>query len=375
MTINRRQWLKQGTFATLGLGLSLRSIANEEGVTRDFGKEAGLINLGSNENPYGISPKAKEAILGMIVEANRYQFNVASLDSFKKDLASYYNVSADQVLVTPGSGEGLKLLAWYFNKGNIVVADPTFGVLPSTAKSIGTKVIEVPLTKEKVHDLPAMLSAVNSDTSLVYICNPANPTATIVKPDVLKSFCKEASKKAVVLIDEAYLDFLDAPDNESMIGLIESNSNVLVIKTFSKIHAMAGLRVGFTIGHPDLIKKLGSTYYRNSQIAISNLSLAAAMASLKDEGYRLQCKNKNEAARQYTMKSLKAMGYTLYPSYTNFIFFKLNNYKGDFADDMLNNKKIILRSNDYSDGKWCRVSVGTMEEMKEFCEVMKGIKS
>src|SRR5439155_4170660 len=118
------------------------------------------------------------------------------------------------------------------------------------------KVIEVPLTPDKVHDLPAMLAAIDNETQLVYICNPANPTATLLKPDALKNFCIEASKKAVVLIDEAYLDFPDAPDNESMIGLIEKNPNVLVIKTFSKIHAMAGLRIGFMIGHFSMISKL-----------------------------------------------------------------------------------------------------------------------
>ena len=370
MGLSRRQWIKQGSFAALGLGFSLRSIANEEGITRNFGKEAGLINLGSNENPYGISSKAKQAINNLINESNRYQFNVPSLQSFNQELAGYYKVSTDQLLVTAGSGAGLAMLARYFSNGNIVTATPTFGILPSTAKSIGTKVIEIPLTKEKVHDLSSLMNAINDKTSLVYICNPANPTATMLKPDALKNFCREASKKTTVLVDEAYLDFLDAPDNESMIGLIENNPRIIVIKTFSKIHGMAGLRVGFTIGHPDTIKKLNNSFYQRSQHDCSVLSLGAAKASLEDEEHRKMSKKKNEEAREYTFNELKKMDYTSYPSFTNFLFFKLNNYKGDFTSDMMK-KNILLRSSEYSDGKWCRVSVGTMDEMKTFISTLK----
>lgn len=375
MSTTRRQWLKQSSFAALGLGISLRSLANEEGLTRNFGNDAGFINLGANENPYGISSQAKEAIVNMISEANRYQFNVPSLGSFKKNLADHYHVNENQILVTAGSGEGLASLARHFNKGNIVTADITFGILPNTAKKIGSKVIEVPLTKDKVHDLPAMMAAINNETQLVYICNPANPTGTILKPDALKNFCIEASKKAVVLIDEAYLDFLDAPDNESIIGLIEKNPNVLVIKTFSKIHAMAGLRIGFTIGHPSLISKIQPNYFQNSQLAVSNLSLAAAMASLPDESHKAMSKVKNEAARKYTMDEMRKLDIAFIPSYTNFIFYPVKKYQGDYAADMLDKYKIILRSNKYRDGQWARVSVGTMEEMQQFCKVMKEIAS
>lgn len=367
---SRRQWLQQSSLALLGLGISFKSMGNEEGIERIAGVGNGLINLGSNENPYGISSKAKQAILDMMGETNRYPFNVASLESAKKTLGEYYKVGEDQVLITAGSGEGLAMLARHFNKGNIVTADITFGVLPNTAKKIGTKVIEVPLTKEKVHDLPAMMKAINSETQLVYICNPANPSATILKADELKRFCEEASKKTVVLIDEAYNDFLDNPDSQSMIGLIEKNPNLLVIKTFSKIHAMAGLRIGFVIGHPTLIKKLQPGYFQSSQLAVSVLSLNAAMASLNDEPHKLMSKQNNEAARKYTMDEMKKMGIQFIPSYTNFIFYPVKNYPGEYSTDMFDKHKIIMRSNKYSDGQWARVSIGTMDEMKQFIRVI-----
>jgi len=366
---SRRQWLQQTAFATLGLGISFRSMGNEEGLQRIISPSSGIINLGSNENPYGISAKAKQALLDMLGEANRYQFNVASLEPFKKTIGDYYKVGDNQVLVTAGSGEGLALLARHFSKGNIVAADITFGVLPNTAKKIGTKVIEVPLTKDKVHDLPAMLKAITNETQLVYICNPANPSSTILESSALKSFCEEASKKTVVLIDEAYNEFMDNGSSQSMLNIIDKNPNVLVIKTFSKIHAMAGLRIGFIIGHASLISKIQPNYFQSSSMCISNLAMAAAMASLNDEEHKLMSKQKNDAAKKYTIDELKKLGIDPMPSYTNFIFFPIKKYKGNYAEDMFDKHKVILRSNQYADGQWARVSIGTMDEMKKYIEI------
>lgn len=369
-TVNRRDWLRYNSLAAIGMGIGFRSMANEEGITRSFGAPEGLINLGSNENPYGISPKAKEALLGMLSESNRYQFNVPSLQSFTGEIAKYCNVSSNQVLISAGSGDSLNLLARHFNKGNLVTATPTFATLPNTAKKIGTKVIEIPLTPEKTHDLPAMLRAITSETQSVYLCNPANPSSTIIPSNVLKDFCVEASKKAVVIIDEAYIDFLEAPVSESMIGLIDKNPNIIVVRTFSKIHAMAGLRIGFVVGHSTVVDGLYKNYFGNSQMTVSNLTMAAALASLKDGSHLAFCKQKNEAARSYTFNALKGMNINCIPSYTNFLFFPLGKYAGDFAQDMFK-KNVIVRSNNYPDGKWARVSVGTMDEMKQFIALFK----
>jgi histidinol-phosphate aminotransferase len=368
--IARRDWLRNTSLATLGLGFSFRAMAGEDNLPYNFESQTGLIILGANENPYGISAKAKDAIKEMMPYANRYSSNVPLLQTFKKELAVFYNIDEEQVIIMPGSGEGLRLMARQYSNGNLVTATPTFGILPATAKKIGSEVIEVPLTNDKVHDLPAMLSAINDKTSLVYIVNPANPTATIVKPSVLKDFCIEASKKAMVLVDQAYIDFLDAPDNESMISLINSNPNIVVMGTFSKIHGMAGLRIGYVFAHADTIKKLQAGYFDNPQYGVSNLSQYAAMASLKDPEHRSYTKQMNAAARKYTYDKLTKMKFKCIPSYTNFMFFKLDNYKGDFAADMLK-RNILLRSANYEDGMWGRVSFGTMDQMKQFISVMK----
>ena len=173
-----------------------------------------------------------------------------------------------------------------------------------------------------------------------------------------------------MLIDEAYIDFLDAPDNVSMLSLIHDNQNILVMRTFSKIHAMAGMRVGFTMGHPALIKKLHDQIFDEMEVGVTVLSQAAALASLKDEAHRQMCKQKNAAARQFTYDELTKLKYKVTPSYTNFMFFEMGNFPGDFADEMLK-KKVIVRSMNNPTGKYGRVSMGTMDEMKEFIRLMK----
>ena len=368
--IARREWLKRSSLAALGLGFSLHSIAGEDYLPRNWGSEKGILNLGSNENPYGLSPLARQAIMDMIGYGNRYPFNVARLQSFKKDLGSFYGLKEDHLLITAGSGEALAMLARHFNKGNIVTANPTFGILPNTARKIGTEVIEIPLNYDKVHDLPAMLSAINDKTQLVYLVNPANPTGTMLKPSIIKGFCEEASKKAVVVVDEAYIDFLDAPDNESMVQLIEYNPRIIIVRTFSKVFGMAGMRVGFIMAHPDMIKQLEPNFFASSQLAVSTIAQSAAMECLKDLSHCKMSKQKNAEARNYAMVELKKMNLRAIPSYTNFIFFSLGNYPGDFAQDMMK-KNVALRSNTYPDGKWCRLSIGTLEEMQQFFKIMK----
>jgi histidinol-phosphate aminotransferase len=370
MSINRRDWLRQSSLAALTLGFSLPSMANEEGITRNYGMANGLINLGSNENPYGMSPKARAALMDMLGEHNRYQFNVPLFNDFRAKLGAHYGVGDENILVTAGSGDALIQLARYYNKGALVAATPTFATLPNTAKKLGTKVVEIPLTAEKTHDLPAMLRAIDNQTQAVYICNPANPSSTILSPTALKDFCTEASKKATVIIDEAYIDFLNPPDNVSMIGLVATNPNIVVVRTFSKIHAMAGMRIGFVVAHPDTIRAMDQINFAGTQMTVSTLTMAAALASLKDEEHRQSCKEKNAAARTYTIEALKNLGYKPINSYTNFVFFPLGNYAGNFSEDMLK-RNVLLRSNRYPDGQWGRVSLGTMDEMKQFIGLMK----
>lgn len=372
-TIDRRSWLKKSTLASLGWGITLQAMAGEDYLPRQLNDTNGIINLGFNENPYGISPLARKAINDMMGMTNRYPMNVKEVAAFKKNLAEKLGVSENNLLLTAGSGEGLNLLARAFSGGELVTATPTFPILPSTSKKLGVTVREIPLNAEKVHDLPAMLQAIQGNTSLVYVCNPANPTGTVADPEKLKTFCQEASKRTTVVIDEAYIDLVDAPLNISMRSMVHDNPRIVIISTFSKIHAMAGLRIGYIIGHPTTIQQLQDNLFQQAGSCISVLSSAAASASLNDKTYLDECKKNNAAVRQYTLQRLEELGYRTIPSHTNFLFFATPGYPGDFAKDMLEKNKIILRSSNYADGKWARVSIGLRSEMDIFLDKLKGM--
>ena len=370
--MNRRAWLHNSGLAALGLSLNLKSLANEERLLRHVGMAEGLINLGSNENPYGIAPGAKQAIAEMTGLANRYQFNVPTMQGFRKELAKYYGLSAEEVLVTAGSSEGLNLAARHFSGGPVVSATPTFFILPELSKKLGNKVIEVPVNGEGVHDLSAMSSRITPETKLVYICNPANPTATILDAGQLRDFTLSVPRQTVVLIDEAYMDFQEDPQAQSMMDLVHDHPNVMILRTFSKIHGMAGLRIGFAAGHASLIKALEDNFFDSTQMCVSNLTMAAALASMRDEAYRNKIRTMNHEARHFAMKAIQSMGRRTLDSSTNFFMFNLGKYPGDFAADMLN-KGYIIRSNGFEGGKWCRVSIGTMDEMKSFVHAIQDI--
>jgi histidinol-phosphate aminotransferase len=372
-SINRRRWIRQSVLSTMGLGISLKGISEDLCMPRASFPDTGIINLGANENPYGMSPQAKQAIHGLVDGANRYGFNIPATQTLAADIAGHWGIDTKQVLLLAGSGESLKLLPRHFSKGDLVTAKPTFAILPRTAKAIGTKVIEVPLTPEKVHDLDAMRKAVTDTTGTVYICNPANPTATVLDPAKLRAFCLEVSQKATVIIDEAYFELLDAPYNESMIPLTKDNKRIIIVKTFSKIYAMAGMRVGYLVAHPDTISELNAGLFRQSDFCVNVLASVAATASLKDPTHAKYCKAQLATNRDYTQQALKGMGYRVIPSYTNFIFYAVPNFKGKFSEYMYDKQKILMRSDDYEDGQWARVSLGTMEEMKQFIEAMKKV--
>jgi histidinol-phosphate aminotransferase len=195
-----------------------------------------------------------------------------------------------------------------------------------------------------------------------------------VEAQLLRDFCREASKKTVVLVDEAYQEYIDPEGKDSMMHLTFTHPNLLVIKTFSKIHGMAGMRLGFITGHPSIIGKLEQNYFSNTQSCVSNLTLAAALASLKDRKHTEQSRLQNEAARSYAFDEIRKMGFTCYPSHTNFLFFHLGNFKGNFSQEMLS-RNFIVRSSQYGDGQWCRASVGTLDEMRSFCRELKSVNS
>ena len=378
--INRRNWLKSGLMLGAGAALSPTTLlANTSGYNKYTGEYEfeGEINglkakLNANENPYGPSEKAIDAFRTAAAEGNLYPFEFAR--EVRAIIAKEEGVTADHIFLGSGSSEILTMtgLAFGAQKGALMSAFPTFRTMLDTAVGIGCTWQQIALDSEQKHDLAAMQSSINSATKLVYICNPNNPTGTVVDSDALRKFCTEVSTKVPVFVDEAYTDFMEDPVSVSMIDLIHQGKNIIIARTFSKIHGMAGLRIGYGIAQPETAKKI--TAYATNLITVSGPSLHAAMASYKDEAFKEMCKTKNKAARDYTYGALKDMGFKPVASNTSFMIFPINMEPKDYLQQM-RDKGVGVRSWVFDDKNWCRVSMGTKDEMEAFIVALAEVHS
>jgi histidinol-phosphate aminotransferase len=376
--INRRNWLRSSLVLGAGAALSPTALlANSQGYNKftgeyEFdGKANGLkAKLNANENPYGPSAKAVEAFKQAAVNGNLYPFEYA--EEVKAIIAKEEGVSAEQIFLGSGSSEILTMtgLAFGADKGALMSAFPTFRTMLDTAVGIGGAWQQIPLDSELKHDLPAMKSGITNDTKLVYICNPNNPTGTVVDSGELRKFCTEVSTKVPVFVDEAYTDFMDDPNDVSMIDLIHDGQNIIIARTFSKIHGMAGLRIGYGIAQPDTAKMI--TAYATRLITVSGPSLHAAMASYKDEEFKKMCKTKNKAARDYTFQALQGLGFSPVASNTSFMIFTIKMKPEKYLARM-EDKGVGVRSWVFEEKVWCRVSIGTMDEMKTFIGTLEEV--
>src|SRR6266478_5052832 len=214
-----------------------------------------IVRLSANENPYGPSPKAFQAITDSFGLACRYpdEHNNVLIDK----LAKLNGVNHDQILLGDGSGEILKLCAETFTgpqNGKLVAADPSFEAILNNASANGAEVVKMPLTSTFAHDLPKMLSAAKD--GLIYVCNPNNPTASITPKDELRDLIATSPPQTTILVDEAYFHYADSPQYDSVIALVKDHPNLIVSRTFSKIYGMAGLRCGYCVAQKETIDRM-----------------------------------------------------------------------------------------------------------------------
>ncbi len=292
------------------------SIANES-TTVAAPAKTGIVRLSANENPFGPSAKAHEAMKNAHGVCNRYpdEANDVLIDK----IAKINNVSRDQVVLGDGSGEILKICAETFTgptQGKLVAADPTFEAILEYSKACGADVVKVPLTNSYAHDLEKM--GASAQKGLIYICNPNNPTASITPKNDLRDFIAKTSPETMILVDEAYFHYADSPDYESVIPLVKDHPNLLVARTFSKIYGMAGLRCGYCVAQPDTIKRMHGYQMWDS---VNVMALAAASASLDDADQVTNGRKMNDDAKKYTLTELDKLGMKSIPSQANFIMF------------------------------------------------------
>lgn len=379
-SLSRRDWFKSSL--TLGAGLAFTSSLAESLMAapvseaeRLHGIHPGtankLIKLGSNENPYGPSEKARQAMLAVMNQGNRYSFT--EMNEFKALLAKKEGVTPDHILLGAGSGELLCLagLGVGLEGGAVLSAFPVFRQLMDYAVKFNSRWDKVNLDDYLTHNLEGLASAVKSDTRILFMVNPNNPTGTVLDPSKLKNFCLEMSKKTVVYSDEAYLEFLEPAQQVSMVELVRQGHNVIVSRTFSKIYGLAGLRVGYVVAKPELIQKMGK--YQTGTI-ISQPALAAATASLGDEEFMTMTRVRNAEARAHLFHYLDSKKWFYGKSQANVVFFPAPK-SGSYILEETQKKGFQIRVWDYLGKEWCRVSIGTLDEMKSFTKAFDEVVS
>ncbi|MCU1230647.1 MAG: Histidinol-phosphate transaminase [Acidobacteria bacterium] len=272
-----------------------------------------VVRLSANENPYGPSPAALAAIRDALPLAWRYPDEAA--EQLAETIAHLHGVPVNHILPGDGSSEILKLAALAFTGRDrkLAMAVPAFEAIGLYARAGGVEVATVPLDRHYAHDLAA-LAATNA--SLIYICNPNNPTGSITPSSSMRSFLETLPATSIALVDEAYHHYAGSSDYESVAALVKSRPNLIVARTFSKIYGMAGLRCGYAIAQPDLIRSMEAQAQWDS---LNILALAAARASLGDTQHVAEGKRRNRETRDALVASMKDMGHDVIPSQTNFV--------------------------------------------------------
>lgn len=332
----------------------------------DIAKPDQPIKMSSNENPYGPSRVALQAIAENIHLTNRY---AADSTNLIKVVANINNISPDHVMTGTGSSEILNVAGMLvgLQQGSVVCADPTYQSLLDYAENAGVEIIRVRVAEGLNADLDGMRKAVRSDTNMMYIVNPNNPIPSVIEKNAMKAFVLEQAEDRLVFVDEAYHEYVDNPDYESMIGLVaEGRNNIIVSRTSSKIHGLAGMRVGFGFAHPDLINEMNL----RKTGAETVLGLAAAYASYQDMEFQDFSRRKNKEALAIVERMCEDLGVRYAKSNTNFTFIETGVENAVVQEMML--KEGIMTGRLFPPfNTWSRVSMSTPEDMQYFVQVFR----
>jgi histidinol-phosphate aminotransferase len=359
---SRRSFLRLSAAASAAAGFQivtepmLAAAARGAFSRRSFSKDGVMID--SNENPLGPSQAARDAVSAIIPLGGRYLFD--RTDDLVHTFAQIEGLNPDYVRIFPGSSPALTftVVAFTSQQKSYVTADPGYEAGMFAAKAAEARVVKVPLTKTYAHDVKAMIAAA-PDAGVFYICNPNNPTGTLTPRSELEYLVENKPKGSVVMVDEAYIHFCDAP---SALDFVKAGKDVVVLRTFSKTFGMAGLRCGFAIARPDLLDNLMS---RAGWNMMPVTAVAAASASLKDPGLAPERKRINAAVRQETFQWLDRNGYSYTPSESNCFLLDTKRPGKEVIDGMARQNVFIGRIWPVMP-TWVRITVGTREEMEKF---------
>jgi histidinol-phosphate aminotransferase len=335
-----------------------------------------MVRLSSNENPLGPSQVALQAIEKAFSFAGRYPTNaVPSVDDMKALIARKNGLVPANVALGAGSGETLDAAAKAFTgpTRGLVTGLPSYESPAREVRRMSHPVTEIPVDDRGKLDLEGMIGAATG-AGLVFVCNPNNPTATVHGSDAIADLLQRvsaASPDTVVMVDEAYHDYVTDPTYASAIPLIPQYPNLIVSRTFSKAHGMAGLRLGYAVGQPAVIAKLAG--WMMVPFNANALVLGAAHASLEDEAGIARERERNTAVRQFTLDFFTNAGFTPTDAQTNFVFVKLGRPAREFSDACREQGIAVGREFPPMEKEWARVSIGTQEEMDKAVAVFKSV--
>ena len=331
-----------------------------EAATARRARPLDAVLLNSNENPYGPSAKVLEAAAK--AAPNRYPDGLA--EEVRAAIAKHHGALPEQIVLGCGSSEILRMADMAFSGPDkrVVAAEPTFEAVLMFAKVLRASGVKVPLTADFRHDLPRMAEACDGSTGLLYVCNPNNPTGTIVSGDEMAAFVSRVQAGTTILVDEAYHHFVEDPRYRSSCELIAAHPNVVVARTFSKIYGMAGLRLGYAIGPEAKIAAMAPyASWSNTNSAV----LAAALECLADPDLVPRQKKTLNDTRRWLVSELAKQGRRTMPSETNFVMIDVG---GDVAPviQAFRARKILVGRKFPSLPNWLRVSIGTREQVEAF---------
>ncbi|HEY3377378.1 MAG TPA: histidinol-phosphate transaminase [Armatimonadota bacterium] len=340
-------------------------------VARELGLDpASIIKLASNENPLGPSPLAVEAMHAHLQDVRVYPDS----DSYalRHALADHIGVGADQVIIGRGSDEIMHFLSIaYLHEGDeVVMGDPPFSMYEISTKLMGATPVKVPL-RDYTHDLPAMLAAITPRTKLLYIANPHNPTGTMNTEAELDAFFASVPEHVLVILDEAYYEYVTRTDYPDARKYLQAGRNVLVMRTFSKIYALAGLRVGYAFTtRAEVIHALNQV---REPFNVANLAQWAAIASLQDAQQVLRSRDVNEAGKRYLYAAFERLGLPYVPTETNFILVDTKQCCKDVFQKLLRAGIIVRTGHIFGYDTMIRVTIGTAEENARFIAALDGV--
>jgi len=347
-------------------GKPMRQAQRESGKT--------MIKLASNENPFGPSPLALEAIRTAAAEVNLYPDNDAS--ELRQALAARHKLAEEQIFIADGSLGILDVLArtLLVPGTNCISSERSFISYPLVTRTIGAQFIEVPM-RQDTYDLDAIAAAINEQTRVVILANPNNPTGTMFDADATEAFLGRVPESVLVVLDEAYSDFAEYFARERGITYSRSfdyvragRQNVLVLRTFSKAHGLAGIRLGYACGDPGLLRTFARV--RNS-FSISVVAEAAGLAAIRDENHIRKTVENNAAGAKWLMERFAEIGVRAVPTSANFIYFTLDEDAGAFAQRMQAEGVIVRSLVPWGIPNAIRVSIGTPEQNETFFRALK----